>query len=310
MPMAPVSLQQSQTAVHKCTPPPHASSSSSSDVMTPPDVPTVSGLKRRRSPSPTPPQRIIGKALIRNHMPAEQTLLGEAKKVYWGLLGALNPYAEGAEKGELIQDALRTAQKERRLDIPLKATHSAYLSQTTSKFRTRIVEAARAAVKSHYITPFVISKGVENLLDGMAFIYQDASDQTSRIFRSPALTEVINGVWFRDKDALGIAMKALYHPVRFETIAIAAAAVEWALEEWKSGTLEAKDWRSIERWRYEDHLATLHSFKSKKANASATLQVWMFEQACAHARVTSKDLDQTRGGRIPSSAFDHEEDDD
>ncbi|KZT54932.1 hypothetical protein CALCODRAFT_485170 [Calocera cornea HHB12733] len=260
-------------------------------------------------------------------MPAEQTLLGEAKKVYWGLLGALNPYAEGSEKGELIQDALRTAQREHRLDIPLKQTHTAYLGQTTSKFRTRIVEAARAAVKSHYITPLwteslrsscdshaqnassLIIKGVDKLLDGMAFLYQDASDPTSRIYRSPALTEVINVVWFRDKDALGIAMKALYNPVPFQTIAISAAAVEWALDEWKSGVLEAKDWRSIERWRYEDHLATLHAFKSKKANASAALQVWIFEQACAHARVTSKDLEGTRGGRIPSSAFDNEKDD-
>jgi hypothetical protein len=97
--------------------------------------------------------------------------------------------------------------------------------------------------------------------------------------------------------------------------------VEFCLEEWESGKLVTHQWRSSERWRYEEHMDGLAMFRKADAARCARLQEWLYAQgwyvwrqalrhvlmtSSHHAGVTSTDGDRKRRHRLTAASFANE----
>jgi len=111
--------------------------------------------------------------------------------------------------------------------------------------------------------PDSISRNVHRaqaLLAKTTFIYRDFNfgERPRHPYRRPIIQDVVNIMWFRNKDDIGIVFHEYFNPISFEVMALAVTMIECCIDEWSTGTYNESSWKE-ERYRtnYLSHLNSL-----------------------------------------------------
>ncbi|KJA17559.1 hypothetical protein HYPSUDRAFT_57685 [Hypholoma sublateritium FD-334 SS-4] len=76
---------------------------------------------------------------------------------------------------------------------------------------------------------------VKALKTNTAFHYKDLLTLTG-FCQGKVISEALNAVWFDEKKAHGIVFKSLFNPIPLETLALIMTVIDFALDEWSTGS--------------------------------------------------------------------------
>ncbi|KAI1794921.1 hypothetical protein LXA43DRAFT_882820 [Ganoderma leucocontextum] len=134
--------------------------------------------------------------------------------------------------------------------------------------------AARALVETAYRFHVSAKSAVQlrnreraaQLLKGDAFVYRKrgkSEDEHEDLYQAEIIQQMVNRVYFKNKNDDGIALKDRYSPFPFVSLALILAAIECAITEWNDGTFTKIPFtEDAYKPVYKHHLQELHQYEA------------------------------------------------
>ncbi|KAF9562391.1 hypothetical protein CPC08DRAFT_381138 [Agrocybe pediades] len=243
----------------------------------------------------------------------------QAIEEYRCQISAVFPFPDHPTETQLARKAWKGACSELGSNITLTPAVAKLITTRGSHTRGELKTKARPIVETFYKfesghNKKTIAKNrelAESLKDEMGYAYEvHHADPAQRkgLYRNPLIQKIVNAMWFRNRQDIGVTYDSFFSPFRHETIALVLTVIECCIDEWVTGIrTDCAFTSSVYRTVYEDHIKCIRDFiaftEEKPASRGLVPNICekLYNRGRFHAG--AQPVSKAAARLIPNSAF-------